>query len=449
MSGRTTVLVDASKGESVTVHSGLRWMHRKLKNQWRVETHTGEITEDALAEARIFVIPGPRNKFTQSELDAIRSHIAQGGSVLVMLGEGGEMASDTNINFLLEEYGVMINSDTVVRTVFYRYYHPKEALVSNGVLNRALATAAGRHGAPVILDDDDENNAQALHFVYPFGSTLLVNRLAIPVLSTGSVCFPLNRPVAAFHHNRDSDGKLAVIGSVHAFADNYIDKEDNGRIFDVFIQFLSESFRLNPVDAEDPDITEAHAIPDHIQMSQQIKVCLQEGEGELPGRDLAKLFDASLYSLDLSMLPACLRAFRELSVPHDPLTLIAPQFETPLPPLAPAVFPPAFRALGPPALELFDLDEVFSSESVRLAQVANKCGEDDLEYLVRESADILGVSAKLPADQRDALHLLEYIFAQVAEFKKLNQETGLETTNQAEPIFNPEEDFIDDDDFDI
>lgn len=37
------------------------------------------------------------------------------------------------------------------------------------------------------------------------------------------------------------------------------------------------------------------------------------------------------------------------------------------------VFPPAFRDLPPPMLDLFDLDETFSSEKVRLAQLSNKC----------------------------------------------------------------------------
>lgn len=37
------------------------------------------------------------------------------------------------------------------------------------------------------------------------------------------------------------------------------------------------------------------------------------------------------------------------------------------------VFQPAFRDLPPPMLDLFDLDETFSSEKVRLAQLSNKC----------------------------------------------------------------------------
>ena len=48
-------------------------------------------------------------------------------------------------------------------------------------------------------------------------------------------------------------------------------------------------------------------------------------------------------------------------------------------------------------MELFDLDEAFSSEKARLAQITNKCGDEDVEYFVRESADILGItSAQVP-----------------------------------------------------
>ena len=47
--------------------------------------------------------------------------------------------------------------------------------------------------------------------------------------------------------------------------------------------------------------------------------------------------------------------------------------------------------------------------------------EDDLEYYVRECGDILGVSSKLPSSVRDAKHILDYIFHQIVEFKKLNQ----------------------------
>lgn len=47
--------------------------------------------------------------------------------------------------------------------------------------------------------------------------------------------------------------------------------------------------------------------------------------------------------------------------------------------------------------------------------------DEDLEFYVRKCGDILGVTAKLDKDHRDAKHILEHIFFQVVEFKKLNQ----------------------------
>ena len=47
--------------------------------------------------------------------------------------------------------------------------------------------------------------------------------------------------------------------------------------------------------------------------------------------------------------------------------------------------------------------------------------DTDLEYYVRECGEILAINNKLPADKRDAKHILEYVLHQVVEFKKLNQ----------------------------
>ena len=80
------------------------------------------------------------------------------------------------------------------------------------------------------------------------------------------------------------------------------------------------------------------------------------------------------------MVPEARRLYEELGVKHEPLTLIPPQFETPLPALRPAVFPPVLRELPPVKLDLFDLDEQFASEKTRLAQLTNKCTDKDLEY---------------------------------------------------------------------
>jgi len=46
---------------------------------------------------------------------------------------------NTNINYLLEEFGISVNNDAVIRTVFSKkYFHPKECHVQNGVANNEI-----------------------------------------------------------------------------------------------------------------------------------------------------------------------------------------------------------------------------------------------------------------------------------------------------------------------
>uniref|UniRef100_A0A8C2J4Y0 Intraflagellar transport protein 52 homolog n=1 Tax=Cyprinus carpio TaxID=7962 RepID=A0A8C2J4Y0_CYPCA len=423
---RNIVVFNASKRELFTNTSGYKSMQKKLRAQWKIQSIKEELTSEKLQGVKLWITAGPREKFTAAELEVLKQYLDSGGGLLVMLGEGGEMKYDTNINFLLEEFGIMVNNDAVIRNVYYKYFHPKEALVSNGVLNREISRAAGKVVTGVIDEENTGNNSQALTFVYPYGATLNVMKPAVAVLSTGSVCFPLNRPVLAFHQAKNA-GKLAALGSCHMFSDQYLDKEENSKIMDVVFQWLTtDSIPLNQIDAEDPEITDYTMLPDTGSLSERLRVCLQEGD-ENP-RDFTSLFDMSLLKLHTNTLPSVLDAYKQLYVKHEALQLITPQFETPLPPLQPAVFQPAFRDLPPPMLDLFDLDETFSSEKVRLAQLSNKCTDDDLEFYVRKCGDILGVTGKLDKDKRDAKHILEHIFFQVVEFKKINQEHDIDTT---------------------
>merc|ERR1712199_117494 len=112
-------------------------------------------------------------------------------------------------------------------------------------------------------------------------------------------------------------------------------------------------------------------------------------------RDFTQLFDESLFKFDTDLIPEAVKLHEQLGVKHEQLTLIPPQFETPMPALQPAVFPPCLREPPPPALDLFDLDEQFASERVRLAQLTNKCVDDDLDFHVRQAGDILGVTERL------------------------------------------------------
>jgi intraflagellar transport protein 52 len=58
--------------------------------------------------------------------------------VILFMHEGGEQKMGTNINALLEQLGISVNTDTVVRKTFFKYLHPKEAYIGNGCLNDDL-----------------------------------------------------------------------------------------------------------------------------------------------------------------------------------------------------------------------------------------------------------------------------------------------------------------------
>ncbi len=70
----------------------------------------------------------------------------------------------------------------------------------------------------------------------------------------------------------------------------------------------------------------------------------------------------------------------------------------------------------PPSLDLFDLDEQFSSEKIRLAQITNKCSDDDIEYYIKECGDILGINQHIN-NPDDPKAVLFYIFQELVKYK--------------------------------
>jgi intraflagellar transport protein 52 len=44
-----------------------------------------------------------------TKFSALKTFLDRGGSILYLAGEGGEASYPTNFNYLLEEYGMMVN----------------------------------------------------------------------------------------------------------------------------------------------------------------------------------------------------------------------------------------------------------------------------------------------------------------------------------------------------
>lgn len=77
---------------------------------------------------------------------------------------------------------------------------------------------------------------------------------------------------------------------------------------------------------------EYNFVPDLTQQADNPKVCTQDLDNIDIPREYTKLFKQHFYSINLNMIPASLKAYEALGVKHEPLTLIPPHFEAPLPP---------------------------------------------------------------------------------------------------------------------
>lgn len=78
--------------------------------------------------------------------------------------------------------------------------------------------------------------------------------------------------------------------------------------------------------------------PDITILADRVRGCLQESsEDNFLFSDHIHLFNQKLYSLNMNCVPKVLEAYDALKIKHEPLRLITPQFNSPLPPLQPAV----------------------------------------------------------------------------------------------------------------
>lgn len=164
-------------------------------------------------------------------------------------------------------------------------------------------------------------------------------------------------------------------------------------------------------------------------LADQPKICLVESfDCDIPA-DFKKLFDMTLHSINNDRLHEVIGTYKKLDIDYEPLRIIKPQFELPLPPTQLAVFQPVFSDLSAPQLELFDLDEAFSSEKSQITQLTNKSfsnaeksklvDQKELEYFIRECGRILGIShdGMMPAKE-----VISSLSVKIANYKKMDKD---------------------------
>jgi intraflagellar transport protein 52 len=336
-----------------------------------------QLKAQKIKQARVLVFACPSIEFTEDEIMAIDAYVEAGGNVLILAGEGGDKSSRANLNSLLSRYSMELANNSVVRTSYYRYFHPKEALVTNGVMHddflRAVQNEGEREQTPkyaidINIDDKDESegvNLTGFKFLYAYGTSLNLSSPAVPLLNSGTVCYPVSSTL--FGYCQKGRGRLFVGGSWKMFSDQYIDQEENTKLFEFIINFAlktesdSKSEFFKPEKNLNFDTMNTNkTVPNIEAIAEKLKSCIQETP-DISHNFLSK-FESNLFEANFDHLPESLKLYDKLNIPYGPLKLIPPIFETPMLGLTPSIFPPILIDLEPPKLELFDLDDEFANQ---------------------------------------------------------------------------------------
>lgn len=425
------VVFNGTKKEDL-VTNGTKYS-KFINNIIRSYANTAVLQKDfkleKLKTANLFIIGDPKQSFTQEEFQILKQYVEEGGNILLVESEQGDTKHNTNLNEFLKDYGISFHGDSVVRTAFYKYFHPKQCLIDTLTVHpeflKSIKSIKKMKKIDLLNEEEipeDDDDDCPLKIIYPFGQSLDLEpkkEKEIGVLFTsGIITYPMNRPLCATTLSKSQKGKICVIGSLNFFENSYFDKEENKKVIDGIIKLLlginnPNCYRTN----KEVKISDYTYIPNIITISDKVKSCLEEAKE--PPANFNDLFDMNMFKIDNDLVPEALELYEKLNVKHEILSIIPPQFESPLPPLQLAVFDPIIRDFPVPNLELFDLDEQFASEKIKLAQATNKCFDEDLEFYINQCADILGITGKID-NNNDPKAVLAYVMKELINFKKLN-----------------------------
>ena len=384
------ILFNTTKHETHHAKSNFRLLARKVSAIAKIKNNKNELTPDLLTNCEAFIIGNSQEPFTEDEVEALRVYINGGGSVIVFSSEGGESKSHSNLNDLLNAFGVRIDNSSVVRSVYHKYHHPKHALIANGIVQPEIGY---QKDIPLTQPSNSEQSdlnesSTALSFVYPNGTTLIVESPSLALLSSGSTSYPVDCPIVSAWEGENAGnrprGKLLVVGSADVFSDSWIEKEENNELCNVFFRFLlHQNVSFDPSIGR-ADFEEKEIVPCISTLANLVKPCFHEHE-PLP-QDCKTLLIEDLYRLKMDHITDVIDLYKQLNVPYEPLSLIEPHFECPHPPLKMATHKPRMIEPPPPALELFDLDECILDVETRLNKLAHKYRDDsELDMFVEEA----------------------------------------------------------------
>ena len=139
-------------GETFTRSSGFKELYRRLESLFpdrrklEPKSRDGPSGYASLSKAlgadsgmAVLVLGNPSRSLSTAERQKLVDFIVDGGHLVVTASDGG--CKGSNVNDVLSLFGITVNADSVLRVIIHKYYHPKEALIPDGVVNRAITQA--------------------------------------------------------------------------------------------------------------------------------------------------------------------------------------------------------------------------------------------------------------------------------------------------------------------
>ena len=187
------------------------------------------------------------------------------------LNEGSQATTSTNFT---EKFGIKINDDHVICTSNQGSRHPKETLVSWGMLKNTGDQFTDRTRREEKSQKEEEAHGkfgdENIHAQHPAGitlniplaTTLTVQKPAISILSTGRSAYPMQHSLGAVWPDFARDekmGRLAVLGCAGIAADEFLDCAGNLEFLDIVLKWLSPSsaFNIHALSADVPESIES------------------------------------------------------------------------------------------------------------------------------------------------------------------------------------------------
>ena len=105
-----------------------------MRAHYKISSNKDDLTLETLGDVDLVVFGGSREHFNEDECRDLKTWMEGGGRVLFLVSDADDKHSRCNYKELFGDFGVTVNDDAVMRQIYYKYLHPKEVFIAEGIL---------------------------------------------------------------------------------------------------------------------------------------------------------------------------------------------------------------------------------------------------------------------------------------------------------------------------